>query len=108
MKATQLTANQLRRAAAIKDQIDALSRELSKIFVASSTAGPARKKNRAMSTSVKKKIAAAQKARWAKIKRGKQALRSAQSKKKTMSAATKAKLSAKLKAVWAAKKARKK
>lgn len=104
MDTTELTANQLRRAAAIKDRIDALSRELSQILGAPSKAASV-KKSRSMSSSVKRKIAAAQRARWAKIKRAKTAARSAPFKKKSMSAATKAKLSAKLKAVWAAKKA---
>jgi hypothetical protein len=65
-----------------------------------------------MSASVKKKIAATQKARWEKLRRAKSATRSAQpaakAKKKAMSPAARAKLSAKLKAFWAAKKAGKK
>ena len=67
--------------------------------------GAAPKKNRTMSASVKRKIAAAQKARWAKVQGLKPA---AKAKKKRMSPAAKAKLSAKLKAYWAAKKAGKK
>jgi hypothetical protein len=59
---------------------------------------------------VKKKIAAAHKARWANLRRAKPATRSvkpAATAKKKVSPATKAKLSAKLKAFWAAKKAAK-
>ena len=74
--------------------------------------GAAPKKNRTMSASVKRKIAAAQKARWAKVQGLKPAALSvkpaAKAKKKRMSPAAKAKLSAKLKAYWAAKKAGKK
>ncbi len=75
--------------------------------------GAAPKKNRTMSAAVKRKIAAAQKARWAKIQGVKPAVLSvkpaAKAKtKKRMSRAVKAKLSAKLKAYWAAKKAGKK
>jgi len=65
-----------------------------------------------MSAAAKKKIAAAQKARWANLRRAKPATRSvkpaAQAKKKTMSPVAKAKMSTKLKAYWAAKKAGKK
>jgi hypothetical protein len=65
-----------------------------------------------MSASVRKKIAAAQRARWASLRRAKTATRSlkpaAKAKKKTMSPAARRKLSAKLKAYWAQKKAGKK
>jgi hypothetical protein len=65
-----------------------------------------------MSASVKKKIAATQKARWEKLRRAKppkQLVRPAARTKNTkVNAATRAKLSAKLKAYWAAKKAGKK
>jgi len=74
--------------------------------------GAASRTNRAMSASARKKIAAAQKARWANLRRAKPATGSAKpaakAKKKTMSPAARAKLSAKLKAYWAAKKAGKK
>ena len=106
MNTSELTAAQLRRAATIKDQIDSLSRELNRILETPLKAA-SKKKSRTMSSSVKNKIAATQKARWAKIKRSKSAARSVPSKKKSMSAATKAKLSARLKAIWAAKKASK-
>ena len=69
-------------------------------------------KNNTISASVKKKIAATQKARWANLRRAKSATRSVnptvKARKKTMSPAARAKLSAKLKAYWAAKKAGKK
>jgi hypothetical protein len=65
-----------------------------------------------MSASARKKIAAAQRARWASLRRAKPATRSGQpaakAKKKTMSPAARAKLSAKLMAYWAAKKSGKK
>jgi len=65
-----------------------------------------------MTASVKKKIAAAQEARWANLRRAKSAALSvkpaATAKKTTMSPAERAKRSAKLKAYWAAKKAGKK
>ena len=111
MNPLDLTVNQLKRAAAIKEQIEALNKELRSILGASAKSGAAPKKKRTMSASVKRKIAAAQKARWANLRRAKPAARSvkpAAKAKKKVSPATKAKLSAKLKAFWAAKKAGKK
>src|SRR3990167_2645893 len=109
---SDLTINQLKRAAAIKERIEALNKELRGILGASAEPGAAPKKKRTMSASVKRKIAAAQKTRWANLRRAKPAAVSvkpaAKAKKKTVSPATKAKLSAKLKAYWAAKKAAKK
>ena len=67
-----LTPNQLKRAAAIKEQIESLSRELSTILGGSAKSAPAsNKRRRTMSAAVKKKIAAAQRARWANLRRAK-------------------------------------
>jgi hypothetical protein len=108
----ELSINQLKRAAAIKEHIEALNRELRGILGASAITRPARKKSRSMSAAVKKKIAAAQRARWASLRRANPVTRSAKpaakAKKKAFSSATRAKLSAKLKAYWAAKRAGKK
>jgi hypothetical protein len=112
MNLLDLKVSQLKRAAAIKEQIEALNNELRAILGAPATSGAAPKRNGAMRASVKRKIAVAQKARWANLRRAKPAAPSvkpaAMAKKKTMSPADKAKLSAKLKAFWAAKKAGKK
>jgi hypothetical protein len=112
MNILDLTVSQLKRAAAIKEQIEKLNKELRAILGAPATRGAAPKRNGAMSASVKKKIAAAQKARWANLRRAKSATLSvkpaATAKKKTMNPAARAKMSAKLKAYWAAKKASKK
>jgi hypothetical protein len=111
MNILDLTSAQLKRAASIKEQIDKLNKELASILGAPATSRAAPTRNRPMSASVKKKIAAAQKTRWAKLRRSKPAATSARpaAKKKAFSPATRAKLSAKLKAYWAAKKkARKK
>src|SRR4030067_2587366 len=112
MNLHDLTVTQLKRAAAIKEQIENLNKELRAIVGAPAMSGAAPKKNRTMSASVKRKIAAAQKTRWANLRRAKSAAVSvkpaAKAKKKTVSPATKAKVSAKLKAYWAAKKAAKK
>ncbi len=112
MNLSDLTVNQLKRAAAIKERIEALNKELRSILGVSAKSGAAPKKKRTMSALVKRKIAAAQKTRWANLRRANPATQSVtpavKAKKKTVSPATKAKLSAKLKAFWAAKKAGKK
>ena len=112
MNLHDLTITQLKRAAAIKERIEKLNKKLRSILGASAKSGAAPKKKRTMSASVKRKIAAAQKIRWANLRRAKSATLpvkpAAKAKKKTVSPATKAKLSAKLKSYWAAKKAGKK
>src|SRR5262245_7869277 len=111
MNLLDLTPEQLKRAASIKEQIEDLHKKLRAIVGASATSGPAPKNNRPMSASVKKKIAATQKARWAKLRRAKptgSVKPKAKAKKKQMGPAARAKLSAKLKAYWAAKKSGKK
>ena len=112
MNLFDLTITQLKRATAIKEQIEALNKELRSILGASAKSGAAPKKKRTMSAATKKKIAAAQKRRLANLRRAQPATQSvkpaAKAKKKTMSPAARAKLSAKLKAYWAAKKAGKK
>ena len=112
MNIIDLTVNQLKRAAAIKEQIENLNKELRGILGAPGNTRAAPKKKRTMSSATKKQIAAAQKARWVNLRRANPATQSlkpaAKAKKKTVSRATKAKLSAKLKAYWAAKKAGKK
>ena len=106
MNLLDLTSQQLKRAAAIKDKIAVLNKELAKILGVSADRS---NNHRTMSVAGKKKIAAAQKARWAKIRNARSARPSTKpAKKKTMSAAAKAKVSTKMKAYWAAKKARKK
>jgi hypothetical protein len=111
MNPIDFTVNQLKRAAAIKEHIDALNKELRGLLGAPANTRAAPKKIR-MSAAVKKKIAAAQRARWAGLRRASPATRSvkpaAKAKKKAFSSATRAKLSAKLKAYWAAKRAGKK
>jgi len=111
MAISDITVNQLKRATAIKQQLDRLNRQLAAILGGSSDSAAAPKKTR-MSVSARRKIAAAQKARWANFRRTKStsgpARPAAKAKKKVFSPATRAKLSARLKAYWAAKKAGKK
>ena len=68
MNPLDLTVNQLKRAAAIKEQIENLNKELRGILGAPANTRAARKKNRTMSIAAKKKIAAAQKPRWANLR----------------------------------------
>jgi hypothetical protein len=107
-----LTSNQLQRAAAIKEQIEDLNNELRSILSGSSNTSRGSTKKPTMSASVKRKIAATQRARRAKIRSAKSGMRlgsaAAKAQKKTFSRATRAKLSRKLKAYWAAKRAGKK
>ena len=102
---SSLTTAQLRHAADLKEKIGALTKELSLLLGASAPASAkAPKKKGGMSAAGRAKVAAAQKARWAKIKAAKPAVK-APAKKRTMSAAAKAKLSAMAKARWAKVKA---
>jgi hypothetical protein len=109
MNPLDLTVNQLKRAAAIKEQIEDLNKELGRILGRAGRSGTVTRKKRGMSTVGRRNIAAAQRARWAKIQ-SKQSANStpksaAPAQKRTMSRATKAKLAAKLRAYWKAKKA---
>ena len=101
-----LSAKQLRRAAAIKDKIQSLENKLKHILgspaKAVTVAVPKRKRYK-MSAAGRAKIAAAQKARWAKAK-GK-TTKQALPKSRKMSAAARARISASAKARWAKAKA---
>jgi hypothetical protein len=110
MNLLDLTPQQLKRAAAIKEQIESLSTELSRLLGGSAqpTNSPSTRRN--LSPVARKNIAAAQQARWAKFRARKKSAAAGKSsaKKKPMSSAAKSKLSAKMKAYWAAKKSGKK
>ena len=113
-----LTSAQLKQAADIKDKIEALNKELGSLLGASTkTVKPAAKAKKGMSAAGRAKVAAAQRARWAKIHAAKGKNPTAKAvvkaakpakKKNKMSAATKAIISAKAKARWAKIKAAKK
>jgi len=112
---SNLSVQQLRKAATLKERIQALEKELNQLlgYTVASVAGPAPKKKKfKMSASAKAKISAAAKLRWAKIKGATPAktvtAKPAKKGKGKMSPAVKAKLSAKMKALWAARKAAKK
>jgi hypothetical protein len=106
-----LTSTQLKHAADLKDRIGALEKELVSILGSSSNSAPALaapKKKFTMSAAARAKIAAAQRARWAKAKGKKPAATSAAkapAKKSGRSASVRARLSALAKARWAKAKA---
>ena len=103
---TSLTPGQLRRAANIKEKIEELEGELGRILGAKApiapSAGPARRKISAAGIA---RIRAAQKARWAAIKRSKPAGEAAPRRKRKITAAGRARLAALARARWAKVKA---
>ena len=102
-----LSAQQLRRAAAIKEQIQSLENELGRIFGSStkSVVVAAPKQRRKMSAAGRARISAAAKARWAKVNGKKFTVKQSPKAKGKMSAAARAKISAAAKARWARAKA---
>jgi len=105
MSIQNLSAEQLRRAAQIKEQITELYEELSQIGESSgpSTDGRKRRGRRRMSAAGRAAIAAAQRARWAKQKSKPGA--APKRRRRRMSAAARAKIAAAAKARWAKAKA---
>jgi hypothetical protein len=104
-----LSPQQLRRAAQIKEQIASLEKQMQALL--NQGAAPA-KKSGGLSPAARAKISAALKARWAKIKAAKNNPSTAKAvvkstARKTMSAAQRAKIAATLKARWAKIKAAK-
>ena len=102
-----LTVQQLRQAADLKEQIADLENQLNHLVgsTTQSVAAPAPKKKGGMSAAGKARIVAAQKARWAKVKTAKPAVAPAPKKKGGMSAAGRARIAAAAKARWAKAKA---
>jgi hypothetical protein len=112
-----LTSSQLKRAADLKDRIEALNQELAGLFGSSATVptvkATAKRGRKKISAAGIAKIVAAQKARWAKVKSAakgaaKPAAKAsvkAPAKKRKMSAAARAKIAAAAKARWAKAKA---
>ena len=123
-----LSIQQLRQAADLKEKISALENELGQLLGSSNqpaavqpaavqpAAAPAPKKKGVMSAAGRARIAAAQKARWAKVKGAQPAAKTVTAvqaappakKKFTMSAAGKARIVAAQKARWAKVRAAKK
>jgi hypothetical protein len=102
---TNLSAQQLRRAADIQEKIVALKDELARYLGGStSSRGPGRPRKFGMSAAGRARIAAAQRARWAKVNAAKGSA-APKSKKRTMNAAARAKIAAAARARWAKAKA---
>lgn len=99
-----LTTKQLRRAVSLKQKIETLSNRLALILGAPASTPVKARKKRGMSAAGRARVAAAQKARWAKIKAAKPAAK-APAKRRKMSAAARARISAAAKARWAKAKA---
>ena len=96
---THLSASQLRRAADIKDEIESLQKELSRLL--DGTAGAAAlRKRRKMSAAGRRKIAAAARARWAKVKGRRSATKPVKKARRKMSVAARAKIAAAARARW--------
>ncbi|MGO8928594.1 MAG: hypothetical protein ACLQU3_17130 [Limisphaerales bacterium] len=102
---TDLTPQQLRRAADVKERIDALQKELSQLLGAPAPAKAvtARPKRKKISAAGIARIRAAQRARWAAIRKAKAPAKPA--KKRKLSAAGRARLVALARARWAKVKA---
>jgi hypothetical protein len=93
---SSLNVAQLRKAVAIKEQIEQLDAQLGSVLgEASEPLVPAKKRHR-MSAAGRARIAAAARARWAKIKGDKESPR----KKRKVSTAARLRLSAAAKARW--------
>jgi len=107
-----LTVEQLRQAVSIKERIVSLEAELSAIMV-DGTSGPVKSQvassstGRRMSAAGRARIAAAARARWAKVRGQKAPRQEADStpKRRKMSRAAKAKMAAAARARWAKAKA---
>ena len=101
---SSLTTIQLRRTADLKEKIDALAEELSSILGSPTSAVSEVPKRHKMSAAGRAKVAAAQKARWAKVKEAKPSVETPKKKRK-MSAAGRARIIAAQKVRWAKVKA---
>jgi hypothetical protein len=93
-----LGVSQLRKAVAIKEQIEQLEAQLASVFGDTTMPQGAGKKRRRMSAAGRARMAAAARARWAKIK-GTQAAPTKKRRRK-MSAEGRARISAAAKARW--------
>ena len=102
-----ISSAQLKRIVAMKEQIEKLQSQLQAAVTDSAPAGKAAPKKRTMSLAARRKIAAAARARWAKVK-GTAKKAKAAPKKRTMSLAARRKIAAAARARWAKVRAAKK
>jgi hypothetical protein len=103
---SHLSLDLLRRAVGIREQMDALERELAGIIGSPAAPSVRRGGRRTMSPAARAKIAAAQRRRWAKQRRiSAYSAAPARRGRRRMSAAARARISAAAKARWARAKA---
>jgi hypothetical protein len=104
---SDISANQLRRAIAIKERIEALQMQLDNLFGAlAPAAAPVVPKKRRMSAAGRARIAAVQRARWAKQKKAQGlATKPARKRRGKLSPEGRARIVAAQKARWAKAKA---
>src|SRR5262245_15562294 len=95
---SDLSARQLRQAAAIKEKIDSLQNQLVQLIGSPAVTASRVGARRRMSRAAIARISAAAKARWAKVKRG--AGKAARKSKRRMSATAKARLAAIARERW--------
>ena len=95
-----LSSKQLRQAANLKDKIESLQKELSRIVGTPTQTQAGAAPKRKMSAAGRQKIAAAQKARWAKVKGRKSAAKPIKKARRKMSTAARAQIAAAARARW--------
>lgn len=100
---TNLSSQQLRQIADLKEKIDSLQSELDSLI--EGNGAPVSRKKSGMSAAGRARIAAAQRARWAKVNGAKKSGKAAVKARRTLSAAAKAKIAAAARARWAKAKA---
>jgi hypothetical protein len=100
---SHISVRELKKAVSLRERIESLEQQLAGILGDASPAGAGRPGRRTMSASARARIAAAQRKRWAKQRKGVKGL---QKGRRKMSAAARARISAVAKARWAKVKAR--
>ena len=99
-----LSSQDLRRIAKLKEKIDSLQRKLGRILGGAGIATGLKRKS-GMSAAGRARIAAAQRARWAKVRTAKKSSKTTGQGRRTLSSAAKAKIAAAARARWAKAKA---
>jgi hypothetical protein len=95
-----LSSQQLRKASNLKDKIESLQIELSRILEGSTQTQNGAAPKRKMSAAGRAKIVAAQKARWAKVTGRKSTAKPRKKARRKMSAAGRARIAAAARARW--------
>lgn len=99
---TNLSAKQLLRIASLKGKVELFQQKLNRILGAPAQAGDGAtpRKRRRMSAAGRRKIAAAARARWAKVKGRKSSAKPVKKVRRKMSASARAKIAAAARARW--------